>query len=146
MAYELALIINPILEKSDAEATAQKIAVFINNAGGSVKTSQVGEKKKLAYAIKKQLFGYFSVMQFDMESDKVDDLQKQLNLDTDVLRSLIINLDELRTQKPTSKTRRPSATAPSAASAEATPAAKPEKAEKVKIEELDKKLEELLKE
>lgn len=143
MAYELAFILNPLLEKSDADAAAEKVRNFINTSDGQVKNLVVQEKKKLAYPLRKQLFGYYSIIEFELEPEKTEELQKQLNLDKDVLRSLIINLNELRTQK-ASKPRRTPAAAPSSAPGETLP--KTEKTEKVKIEELDKKLEELLKE
>lgn len=146
MAYELAFILNPLLEKSDADAAAEKVRDFVNQAGGAVKNLTVQEKKKLSYAIKKQLFGYFTVIEFELEADKTEELQKKLALDKDVLRSLIINLNELRTQKPGGKPRKPKPVPSAQAISGETPAQKPEKTEKVKIEELDKKLEELLKE
>lgn len=144
MAYELTFIIHPLMEKPEADAAAEKVRNFINELGGSVKSSAVGEKTKLAYPIKKQVFGYYAVQQFELETEKMDELKTKLRLEKDILRHLILIYDEKKALAPKAP-RKPRAVAPSTAEETQKSIEKSEKAEKVKIEELDKKLEEILK-
>ena len=135
--YELIFITDPLTEKIDAEAPA-KVRRFINELGGQIRKEDIWEKRKLAYPIKKHLFGFYVIFEFEMEAEKLDELQKQLRLNDDVLRFLIINKEGIKEERPKIRPLKFKT---------AAPVRPPEaKGEKVKIEELDKKLEEILKE
>ena len=75
-----------------------------------------------------------------MEPEKIDELNSFLRSNNDILRHMIINQAELRTEKVSKKPARIKPAVSEAALGETKP-----KTGKVKIEELDKKLEELLK-
>ena len=138
--YELSVILSAVLEKPD-EATLAKIRDFIMGGGGSIKKENVWEKRRLAYPMKKQAYAHYAFFEFEMSAEKLEELQKQLNLSQDILRFLIINKAGIKEEKPRIRPVRPKASAPS-------PTARVEetRGEKVKIEELDKRLEEILKE
>ncbi|TSC53899.1 MAG: 30S ribosomal protein S6 [Parcubacteria group bacterium LiPW_39] len=140
--YELTYILTPLLEKVDLGAAVEKVRGFINGLGGEAKKEEISEKKKLAYPIKKQLYGFYVVSKFQLEPEKIEELEKRLRLENDILRFLIliqkeISLRQLKTK--IIKPKRPALTPGETIKAEP-------KAARVKIEELDKKLEELLKE
>ena len=138
--YELSVILSAVLEKPD-EATLAKIRNFIIGAGGNIKKENIWEKRRLAYAIKKQAYAHYAFFEFDLTAEKIEELQKMLNLNQDILRLLIINKRGVKEEKPRLRPTRPKASVPA-------PSVRIEEArgEKVKIEELDKKLEEILKE
>lgn len=147
MTYDLTYILSPLLEKTDGEAVIAKIRDFINVLGGKIKNEQPPQKQKFAYPLKKQLYGYYVGAEFEMDSEKIEELQKQLKLNGDILRYLIISQKEQKLKKEKPKISKGSL-APKPRKLALTPEipkAKP-KVEQVKIEELDKKLEELLKE
>jgi small subunit ribosomal protein S6 len=139
--YELNLLINPLLEQTDAQATAEKFRQNIEKLNGQVKKLASLDKKKLAYPIKKQLSAYFVSLEFEMEPENVEKLQQELKLNNDILRFLLLVSEGANQLPPKPRT----ALRPKAVAAPASVGIKPEKAAKVKIEELDKKLEELLK-
>lgn len=141
MTYDLTYILSPLLEKTDGEAVIAKIRDFINGLGGKIKNEQPPQKQKFAYPLKKQLYGYYVGAEFEMDSEKIEELQKQLKLNDDILRYLIISRKEQKFKKAKPKISKPR----KLALTPEIPKAKP-KVERVKIEELDKKLEELLKE
>jgi small subunit ribosomal protein S6 len=141
--YELTYIINPVSADLNTAQVAEKVRNQIKELGGETKKEYISEKKKLAYEIKKQSFGFYATAELEMEPEKIDELNNFLKLDNDVLRHLIINLAELRTQKVSTKPARVKPAIETADTADESTAAK---TGKVKIEELDKKLEELLKE
>lgn len=137
--YELTYILTPLLEKVDLEAAAQKVRGFIDGLGGEAKKEEISEKKKLAYPIKKQLYGFYAVSKFQLEPEKIEQLEKRLRLENDILRFLIVSQKEISARRLKTKITKPKK--PAAETIKAEP-----KAARVKIEELDKKLEELLKE
>jgi len=138
--YELTYIINPLSADIDTSLAAEKVRQQIKELGGEVKKEYISEKKKLSFPIKKQSSGFYATVELEMEPEKVDELNTFLRMNNDVLRHLIINQAELRTEKVSKKPARIKSTVGETPAAEAAP-----KTGKVKIEELDKKLEELLK-
>lgn len=136
--YELTYIVSPLA--LDTNAAAAKVREFITaNLGGQVKKEYIGEKKHLAYPIKKQSAGSYVIVEFAIEEpEKLGDLEKFLVMNTDVLRYLLLTVKELSPAKKRAPRVKPTTTAIPAEEISG-------KSEKVGIEELDKKLEELLK-
>lgn len=135
--YELTYIISPAASEPDINTVAAKVRSFITEQlAGAVKKEYITDKKRLSYPIKKQSGGFYVAVEFSAEPEKMDELKKFLDLDNDILRHLLINI------KGGIPAKRPARVKPTTT----TPAGEtPAKAPKVKIEELDKRLEELLK-
>ncbi len=136
--YELTYIISPISAEIDTDAVAAKVRSFITGQlAGEIKREYIGAKKRLSYPIKKQNSGFYATVEFQAEPEKIEKLKKFLELDNDFLRHLIIIANK-KTQVKRPARVKPITTALPASETGA-------KMAKVKIEELDKKLEELLK-
>lgn len=134
--HELMFISDSLSEKIDPELQ-ERVRGAIANLGGEIKKGETKEKQKFAYPIKKRLSGFYTLLEFQIPAEKMEDLQKQLNLETDILRYLIIDNERARAELAKPRAQKPIR----------RPETKPEgKGEKIKIEELDKKLEEILKE
>lgn len=132
--YELTYIINPDLSEQEVVTQTDKVAGFINELDGEIKKESPIQKRKLSYPIKKEKEGYFISLDFQLSSDKLEKLNHQLKLEKDILRYLIISkkIQKIRPMRVKKFKERIKV------------AERPK--EKVKLEELDKKLEELLKE
>lgn len=126
--YELTYIINPNIAEADVNKLKEEISGFITGNEG-ILLHQKEERRRLAYIIKKFTTGLYVSLDFDLEPEKLAELEKKLKLESAIIRYLIITKEKLL----------PAETASSAAP-------KREKKEKVKIEELDEKLKELLEE
>ena len=148
--YELVCIVSPQLEGDDLENTKKEIEEIITKADGSINFKE--EKKyNLAYPINKQGQGIYLITQISIAPEKVGNISKELQLNKQVLRHLITQIPIV---KPEVKKARP-AFVPARAE---TTAGKPKKTEtkppkpaeerkegkKVKLEEIDKKLEEII--
>lgn len=132
--YELTYIVNPNFLETDLANLINKIKEAIIQLDGEIKRDSAIGKRRLSYPIKKEKEGYFLSLDFQLSSAQLEKLNHQLKGEKDVLRYLIITkkipkLKPLRIRKVKAKIRM---------------AERPK--EKVKLEELDKKLEELLKE
>lgn len=92
--YEMMFIVKATMEGEAVKATAESVKkVVADYEGKVVEFKELGEKK-LAYPIKKELNGYYFVMQFEIGKDGLSELDRKAGLDENVLRHLIIKLDE----------------------------------------------------
>lgn len=128
--YELTYIINPDLTEEQISELKGKINNFIIEQEGEIKEERKELKMKLAYPIKKFNFGCYASVDFNIEPQKLLEFEKKLKPENNILRYLMIFKE-----KETPIERVP-----------VKPAKEKKIKEKVKIEELDQKLEELLKE
>jgi len=138
--YELTYIISLLSAEGETSTMAEKVRAQIKELGGEAKKEYISEKKKLAFEIKKQNQGFYATVVFEMEPEKIDELNTFLRMNNDILRHMIINQAEFRTEKVSKKPARVKLAEGETVAGESTG-----KTGKVKIEELDKKLEELLK-
>lgn len=66
------------------------VKTILENLGGKIlSVSSIGQKT-FAYPIKKEKAGFYTTVNFEIESEKVIDLNKKLALEEDILRFLII--------------------------------------------------------
>lgn len=92
--YEIMFIAKATQESSDVQATAEAMkAIIADNKSKVVDFKELGEKK-LAYPIKKEINGYYFVMQVEATHEAVSEFNRKALLDERVLRHLIIKLDE----------------------------------------------------
>ena len=92
--YEVTYIIKPNLEETEVDARVEQLAEILRQNGGEV----VGEiekmgKRRLAYEIDDVREGYYVVMKFKGEPAAANELKRQMGLNEDVMRELLINLD-----------------------------------------------------
>ena len=139
--YELTFILSPILDEAGLTSAMKEVKDKIVELEGEIKKEKMSEKKKLAYPVKKQIFGFYSTIEFSAEPEKIGDLRNFIKGNPSILRSIIITFEEKKREE-APRQKKIKEELPSAfKSAEF----KPEK-EKIKIEELNKKLEEILEE
>lgn len=92
--YEMMFIVKTTMESENVKATAESIKKLVTDLKGNVvEYKELGEKK-LAYPIKKELNGYYFLMQFEANKEVEAELNRKAGLDENVLRHLIIKLDE----------------------------------------------------
>jgi len=93
--YEVTYILKPSLEEADIDARVATLAGVLTNNGGEV----VGEiekmgKRRLAYEIDDTREGYYVVMKFKSDAAQAKELERQMRLSEDVMRALLIRLDD----------------------------------------------------
>lgn len=129
--YELSFLI-PNLSEEETKNLFNKTEEEIKKMEGKIKETFI-ERKNFAYPVKKETRGFLGVITFSAEKDKIKEFYNFLSANEKILRIMIEKKDKQKdTSKPIRKREKPILTE------------KPKK-EKVKIEELDKKLDEILK-
>ncbi|MGN1371409.1 MAG: 30S ribosomal protein S6 [Candidatus Coprovivens sp.] len=92
--YEMMFIVKATMDSENVKATAESVKKLVTDLKGNVvEYKELGEKK-LAYPIKKELNGYYFLMQFEANKDIEAEINRKARLDENVLRHLIIKLDE----------------------------------------------------
>lgn len=92
--YELMFIVKTTMETEAASNLANGYKKVITDEKGEVTNFKDLGQKKLAYAIKKQINGFYYVINFNANAEAVKELDRRLRLDENILRHLIIRLDE----------------------------------------------------
>jgi len=150
--YELVCILSPKLEESDLENIKKEIEQIINTSGGTVNFKEA-KKHDLAYPINKQGQGIYLASQVSVPPEKVASVSKELKLNKQVLRHLITQFPVIKPEaekpKPKRTIKKPIvATAVTNEQIEAEKEKKPSVAkaprDKTELEEIDKKLDEII--
>lgn len=153
--YELMYLLGSHVADTEVPSLTEQIKKIIADFGGDNIVEQQLGKKKLAYPIKKTRNGYYVVVNFSMDSQKVNELDAKIRTqNANIIRYLLVNLDDRlermeKDKKAQAKIiRRPMA---ETAVAGALPIQKRVKAAAeplldINQEELDKKIEEALSE
>ena len=92
-AYEVTYIVRPNLEETEVDAKVEAIAESLRASGAEVGEIEKMGKRRLAYEINDLREGYYVVMKFKAEAAQAKELKRQLGLNEDVMRELLINTD-----------------------------------------------------
>jgi len=129
--YELTYLISPEVSEEELKDTQEKINSLIQKEAGVLNEVQIPIKKKLVKGIKKQREVFLTNLSFYSEPDKLGSLERQLKAEKKILRYLILARPKTKVAK---AEKRPSKVIPKI----------PVKEKKVELEEIEKKLEEIL--
>ena len=91
--YELTVLIHPDLE-TDLETPLAKVRTIVTNAGGEITSEDNWGKKKLAYRIKREDFAVYVYLEVQLPADAPLKISNTLNITDEVLRYLLVTVDE----------------------------------------------------
>ena len=135
--YEMIYIIDTGLEETARKELIEKVSGLITANGGEIeKVDETWGKRRLAYAIDYKTEGWYVLVTFKAPAELPRELERNLQINENVLRYLVVKLVEKRSAvKPRAiRPAAPAAEAPAAetaAPAEAAPEAAAETAETV---------------
>jgi len=93
--YETLYIVDPNLENRILEKTMNKIGKELEKTKSKIINHRVWGKKRLAYAIERQKYGSYIIMQFEGgDQGKMVDFDTWMKLNNSVLRHMTVLLDE----------------------------------------------------
>jgi len=122
--YQLAYLLSPDLKKEEVENIQNDLTSFLKREGILDKIESP-LKRTLFYPIKKKVEAFLGAIYFYTEPQKIKDLEKKLRGEEKILRYLIVSEKAPKKMKIEKKIKKP---------------------EKVELEEIEKKIEEILKE
>ena len=129
--YEMIYIIDADLEEAARKELIEKVSALIANNGGEIeKVDETWGKRKLAYAIDYKTEGWYVLVTFKAPVELPRELERNLQINENVLRYLVIKLVEKKhSVKPRAERPAPVAAPAEAAPVEAAPVAEEAPAE-----------------
>jgi small subunit ribosomal protein S6 len=119
--YEVLYIVRPDLEDDKVQDVVKRVNSLIKRSGGSSDQTSLWGKRKLAYEVKHQKEGSYVLQDFQIEPDRVPELESALKITEEVLRHLIVRKPEkagaTSTTTPTSAAPPPAEATPETAAA-----------------------------
>ena len=92
--YELMVILNPEIDERQVPATLDKFLKVITTDGGSIDNVDIWGKRRLAYEIQKKTEGIYAVVAFTASSAATQELDRQLKLSEQVMRTKVLRAEE----------------------------------------------------
>ncbi|PYD76941.1 MULTISPECIES: 30S ribosomal protein S6 [Novacetimonas] len=93
--YETVLIARNDVSQQQVEAIADGIATVLEAESGSIKKREYWGLRTLAYRIKKNRKGHYMLLGLDATPAAIKEIERQLSLNEDVLRVLMLRVDEI---------------------------------------------------
>ena len=93
--YESVFIARQDISSQQVESMADEFAGIITNAGGKIHKREYWGLRSLAYRIKKNRKGHYSLLAIDAPAPAVKEMERQLLINEDVLRFMTIRVEEL---------------------------------------------------
>ena len=92
--YETIFILHPELTEEEAEETVQSLNKILEDRGSETIRIERGGKRRLAYPIRKQRYGYYNLIHFRALSDALLELERVYRLSDRVLRYISVRYDK----------------------------------------------------
>ena len=93
--YELAIVFRPSEDEGSFKNELEKTEALIARFGGTVDKVDLWGKRRLAYEIQKLYEGYYAFITFVAEPQTPAEIESRLRIDENVLRYLIIKVEEI---------------------------------------------------
>lgn len=90
--YELMMILDPEMDERNLQPTLEKMLAVVTKDGGTVDSMDIWGRRRLAYEILKQAEGIYAVINLSSESATAQELDRQLGLNEQVLRTKLLRL------------------------------------------------------
>ncbi len=92
--YELMVILNPEIDERQVAPNLDKFLKVITNDGGSIENIDIWGRRRLAYEIQKKTEGIYAVVNFTATSETTQELDRQLNLSEQIMRTKVLRAEE----------------------------------------------------
>ncbi|MEJ0048793.1 MAG: 30S ribosomal protein S6 [Rhodospirillales bacterium] len=93
--YECVLIARNEVTQQQVEAVADQVATQLESEGGAIDKREYWGLRSLAYRIKKNRKGHYMLLGLNAKPASVNEVERQLRLNEDILRFLTIRVDKL---------------------------------------------------
>lgn len=92
--YEIMFIVKADISEEEVSSTVKSFEKVLTDMGANITNSKDLGQKKLAYEIKKQVRGYYHLLNVECESAAVKEFDRKALIDERILRHLIIKEEE----------------------------------------------------
>lgn len=92
--YETVFVLHPELAEEEVEADIQNIVGVLENGGSEVLRVDRGGKRRLAYLVQKQRYGYYNLIHFRAAPEALPPLERTYRLSERVIRYLTLRFEK----------------------------------------------------
>ncbi|MFL2634423.1 MAG: 30S ribosomal protein S6 [Dehalococcoidia bacterium] len=89
--YEIVIVFNPRLSKSEIDSMFIETKNMILGDEGTLISEMDWGKRKLAYQIGDNLEAFYFIVRANLDPARINDIESKLNINEDILRFLLIN-------------------------------------------------------
>ena len=89
--YETIFILHPSLDEEAVKANIEKFKGVIENGGGTVENVDFWGKRKLAYEIAKVNEGFYTLINFEANTELPKELDRVFRITDGVIRHIVVN-------------------------------------------------------
>lgn len=92
--FETLLLFSPELSADNREGLIKNIVAIIEREGGKIEKIDQWGMRDLAYPVKKQMRGFYVLLEYEGPSTLVAELERNLRITEGVFKFLTVRLDE----------------------------------------------------
>ncbi len=92
--YEMIFIVHPEVDREGLSGVIEEVKGLIEASGGTVRKAEPWGLRRLAYPIQKVREGHYVYMEIGLEPDGVAKVERGLKLKEQVIRHLIVRIEE----------------------------------------------------
>ena len=93
--YEHVVITRPDISPAQVDSFVEELSGFLKEKGAKIGKTEYWGLRNLAYPIKKQRKGHYSLINIDGPADAIHELERRQRLSEDVMRYMTIRVEEL---------------------------------------------------
>ena len=93
--YECVYIARQELTAAQAEQLSKDLAKIVSSNNGEIKSQEYWGLRNLAYKIRKNRKGHYTMFHIDAPSSTIEELERNMRLSEDILRYLTVKIDNL---------------------------------------------------
>ena len=94
--YEHVVITRPDISPAQVDSFVEELSGFLKEKGATIGKTEYWGLRNLAYPIKKQRKGHYSLINIDAPAEAIHELERRQRLSEDVMRYMTIRVEELR--------------------------------------------------
>ena len=98
--YEVLYIVRADVDDEKVQDAVKRVNTLIERSGGTAERTNLWGKRKLAYEVKHQKEGSYVLQDFQLDPDRVPELESSLKITEEVLRHLIVRKPEKASAAP----------------------------------------------
>lgn len=95
--YEVLYIVRPDLDDEKVQDAVKRVNTLIQRSGGTAERTSLWGKRKLAYEVKHQKDGFYVLQDFQLDPERIGELEAGLKITEQVLRHLVVRKPEKTT-------------------------------------------------
>ncbi len=92
--YEILYIVRADLDDEKVQDAVKRVNTLIQRSGGTIDKTNLWGKRRLAYEVKHQKEGSYVLQDFQLDPDRVPELEAALKITEEVLRHLVVRKPE----------------------------------------------------